>query len=419
MVGAVRHRLGALPADRAAALAHDRRPPRARARARPPAAHAAADPGRLRARLPGRRARAAAGRSRTGCSTARRRSTGSSSSRCWPTRRATSRAAGSPGTSGSASTAGSCSWRRRSRLLFALAVAVGIAEGQTAVALGMAAAPFVSLVVVPLAFARAARPRGARRRAPRATSSASPAAGASRRGAGDHARRADAAQRGRADHRPDGRGRGRGRLRVQRAADRARAAAALPGRPGLAPPPPRRAWRRARGRAEARRAVRITVLAIAGFALAVAAGLLVLGPWAMDLLFDDARDLRALGPRARRARHGLPPDGGHAQPGGARARPRRPGRGGLAARRGVVFVAWLRRAGGRRRAAARRGWATAGPRRCCAAHASASRCTRARSGKVGADMAYTLEHDPIDAGHLVSSPASWTSPRRPSCRPCC
>ena len=53
---------------------------------------------------------------------------------------------------------------------FALAVAVGIAEGQTAVALGMAAAPLVSLVVVPLAFSRraagdGARKRGARRRA--------------------------------------------------------------------------------------------------------------------------------------------------------------------------------------------------------------------------------------------------------------
>jgi O-antigen/teichoic acid export membrane protein len=41
-----------------------------------------------------------------------------------------------------------------SRVLFAVAVAIGIAEGQTAVALGIAAAPFVSLVVVPLAFAR-------------------------------------------------------------------------------------------------------------------------------------------------------------------------------------------------------------------------------------------------------------------------
>ncbi len=41
-----------------------------------------------------------------------------------------------------------------SRILFAIAVAIGLAGGQTAVALGIAAAPFVSLVVVPAAFAR-------------------------------------------------------------------------------------------------------------------------------------------------------------------------------------------------------------------------------------------------------------------------
>jgi O-antigen/teichoic acid export membrane protein len=41
------------------------------------------------------------------------------------------------------------------------------------------------------------------------------------------------------------------------------------------------------GRAEAHRAVRITVLAIAGFALVVAVGLVAIGPWVMDLLFDD------------------------------------------------------------------------------------------------------------------------------------
>jgi O-antigen/teichoic acid export membrane protein len=41
-----------------------------------------------------------------------------------------------------------------SRIAFAIAVALGIASGQTAVALGIAAAPFVSLVVVPAAFAR-------------------------------------------------------------------------------------------------------------------------------------------------------------------------------------------------------------------------------------------------------------------------
>jgi O-antigen/teichoic acid export membrane protein len=41
-----------------------------------------------------------------------------------------------------------------SRICFALAVAVGLASGQTTVALGIAAAPLVSLVVVPAAFAR-------------------------------------------------------------------------------------------------------------------------------------------------------------------------------------------------------------------------------------------------------------------------
>jgi len=47
-----------------------------------------------------------------------------------------------------------------SRVMFALAVAVGIAEGQSVVALGMAAAPIVSLAVVPLALTRE-RPDGA------------------------------------------------------------------------------------------------------------------------------------------------------------------------------------------------------------------------------------------------------------------
>jgi O-antigen/teichoic acid export membrane protein len=46
-----------------------------------------------------------------------------------------------------------------SRICFALAVALGLASGQTAVALGIAAAPLLSLVVVPAAFARAARER--------------------------------------------------------------------------------------------------------------------------------------------------------------------------------------------------------------------------------------------------------------------
>jgi O-antigen/teichoic acid export membrane protein len=45
-----------------------------------------------------------------------------------------------------------------SRFLFALAVAVGIGSGQGAVGLGMAVAPFVSLSVIPFAFARVKHP---------------------------------------------------------------------------------------------------------------------------------------------------------------------------------------------------------------------------------------------------------------------
>jgi O-antigen/teichoic acid export membrane protein len=171
-----------------------------------------------------------------------------------------------------------------SRLLFALAVAVGITEGQTAVALGVAAAPFVSLVVVPLAFAR--RPRAG-------------------------------ARRGDDDELSVARG---GRFAVAVLAimlaeqtllnaavlttDLTATDAVVAGFVFnvllIARAPlqlfqavqgsllPHLAGLEARaGRAEAHRAVRITVLAIAGFALAVAAGLVAIGPWVMDLLFDD------------------------------------------------------------------------------------------------------------------------------------
>lgn len=45
-----------------------------------------------------------------------------------------------------------------SRVMFALVVAVGLASGQSVVALGMAAAPIVSLAVVPIAFSRRRSP---------------------------------------------------------------------------------------------------------------------------------------------------------------------------------------------------------------------------------------------------------------------
>ena len=46
---------------------------------------------------------------------------------------------------------------------------------------------------------------------------------------------------------------------------------------------------------EFRRAIRITVLAIVAFAGAVALGLLVLGPFAMDLLFEDSKTFGRFG----------------------------------------------------------------------------------------------------------------------------
>ena len=163
--------------------------------------------------------------------------------------------------------------------------------GQSAVALGMAAAPFVSLVVVPCAFSR--RPVAQERRAD-----------ADELGLGRGGRfalavvavmlaeqtllnaavlivdvtAADAAAAG----------------FVFNVLRRARAAAALPGDPGLAAAPPRRP-RGARGREEFPRAIRVTVLAITGFAGAVAVGLLLVGPFAMDLLFDDAFTYGRLG----------------------------------------------------------------------------------------------------------------------------
>ncbi|MDP9384268.1 MAG: hypothetical protein M3P50_03365 [Actinomycetota bacterium] len=183
-----------------------------------------------------------------------------------------------------------------SRCCFALAVLVGIASGQTAVALGMAAAPFVSLVVVPAAFSR------------RAQAAAAEAGG--RRGKGDDL----------------GLGRG-GRFAVAvfavmlaeqtllnaavLAVDVTEAGAAagfvfnvlliaraplqlfqaiqgslLPHLAGL---------EATAGREEFARAIRVTVLAIAGFAGAVALGLLAVGPFAMDLLFEDTYEYGRFG----------------------------------------------------------------------------------------------------------------------------
>ncbi len=163
-----------------------------------------------------------------------------------------------------------------SRILFAVAVAVGLAHGPVAVALGMAAAPLVSLIVVPLAFRRASPP----------------ATGTPVEGGGQFAvavlvimlaeqtlinaavltadaTATDAAVAGFVFN----------ALLIARAPlqlFQAIQGSLLPHLAGLEPGDP-----------EFGRAIRVTVLAIAAFASAVAVGLLVLGPWAMNLLFDD------------------------------------------------------------------------------------------------------------------------------------
>ena len=133
-----------------------------------------------------------------------------------------------------------------SRFAFPVAVAVGLASGQTAVALGIVAAPLASLLVVPWAIMRHAG-RGRRRTGRGRPGGADDARGRGLRavGRGDPARRADAAQRRRAHGERDGDHRAGGH-RLQRAADHPRAAAALPVGADLAAAAPRRRSRRPR-----------------------------------------------------------------------------------------------------------------------------------------------------------------------------
>jgi O-antigen/teichoic acid export membrane protein len=173
-----------------------------------------------------------------------------------------------------------------SRLLFALAVAVGIASGQTAVALGMAAAPLVSLVVVPLAFSRREPPATA---PPRERDEGL----ALRRGgrfavavfavmlaeqtlinAAVLTVNATATDKAVAGFVFNALLIARAPLQLFQAIQ----GSLLPHLAGLNATE--------EGASEFKRAVSLTVRAIAAFAGAVALGLLALGPWAMGILFD-------------------------------------------------------------------------------------------------------------------------------------
>ena len=167
-----------------------------------------------------------------------------------------------------------------SRFLFPLAVAIGIAEGQDVVALGILAAPFVSLVVVPWALSR--RTAGAR---------TEPGAGSLRTG-GEFALAvfvvmlAEQTLLNAAVLTVDATSTNAALagfvfnvLLVARAPlqlFQAVQTSLLPHLAGL---------NATEGHDEFARAIRVTLLAIAGFAGAVALGLLAIGPWVMDLLF--------------------------------------------------------------------------------------------------------------------------------------
>lgn len=168
-----------------------------------------------------------------------------------------------------------------SRFCFPLAVAVGLASGETAVALGIAAAPVASLLVLPWA---AGRGEGAGEADPPARE------GLSLREGGGFALSVAGVQLAE-----------QALLNAAVVVVAAQAGNALAGvvfSALLIVRAPLQLFQSVQtsllphlaGGGDAARAIRVTVLAIAGFSLAVAAGLLAIGPWAMDLLFDEIHD---------------------------------------------------------------------------------------------------------------------------------
>ena len=297
-----------LPAGGAAALAHDRGCDGRGAFTSTSCAGRRRSSSRSRRRSSSRRWRCTA-RCATRRSTDPTRSTGCWSARRWPTRARTSRAAISPGTSGSGSTAGwCCSSRCRA--------SASRSRSRSA--------------------SRAGRPRSRwaswRRRSPRCSSSrgrsaATPAAasgeGATRESAGFAVAVAaiqlaeqtlvtiavllvpDAALRGIVFN----------ALLIARAPlqlFQAIQTSLLPHLAGV----------EATEGAEGDSAIRFTITAIAAFAGLCALGLLAIGPVRHGRRVRQGLRVRARRPGGGRGRHGLPPHGGHAQPVRARKRPR-------------------------------------------------------------------------------------------------
>ena len=177
------------------------------------------------------------------------------------------------------------------RVLFPLAVLAGLARGQTAVALGIAAAPLASLLVVPWALRRRAGAGAAR---PDQVATVPTRAGEDGRFAGAVSviqLSEQALLNAAVLLVPAGAAAGivfnaflitRVPLQLFQSVQ----TSLLPHLAGL---------EATAGRAAFDRAIRVTLLAVAGFAAAVALGLLALGPLVMDLLLPAERDFGRLG----------------------------------------------------------------------------------------------------------------------------
>ena len=179
------------------------------------------------------------------------------------------------------------------RTIFAVMVAIGILSGQSAVAIGITAAPALSLLVVPFAFARRAESRLTVRRLggrPEAEDFLLQVGRRlRRRRAGDHVQRTGVPQRRPADH-PRPAGRGGGGLHLQRPDARPGAAAALPVGLDQHPPPPDQTPRQRRPRqrpANSDHTVRMVLLGIAAFTALVVVVVLIAGPKLMQIAFSN------------------------------------------------------------------------------------------------------------------------------------
>jgi O-antigen/teichoic acid export membrane protein len=225
-----------------------------------------------------------------------------------------------------------------SRFCFPLAVAAGLASGQTAVALGIVAAPFASLLVIPWAFRR--HDAGGR------TPAADDAGGLSLRTGADFAIAVALVQlaeqtllnAGVLTVRASGGAALAGvvfsALLIARAPlqlFQAIQTSLLPHLTGLSA---------TEGDEGFRRTIRVTVLAICVFAAVVAVGLLAVGPFAMDVLFGGRHDYGRFGLVLLAVGMGLHLTAGTLnQAALARGRARAAAAAWLAA--AVAFVAWL------------------------------------------------------------------------------